>query len=48
MSKAKTERELYEELRTETDHHANLVQKAIRRAVEAVEGAWTARNNASA
>jgi putative transposase len=36
-SKGTAERALYDELRAETDLHANLVQKAIRRAVEAVK-----------
>ncbi len=36
-SKAKAERALYDQLRDETDLTANLVQKGIRRAVEAVK-----------
>ena len=36
-SKAKAERALYDRLRDETDLTANLVQKGIRRAVEAVK-----------
>jgi hypothetical protein len=36
-SKAKAERTLYDQLRDETDLTANLVQKGIRRAVEAVK-----------
>jgi putative transposase len=49
-SKAKAERALYDELRAETDLHANLVQKAIRRAVEAVKGGverWKQRKRVS-
>ncbi len=36
-SKAKAERALYDQLRDETDLTANLVQKGVRRAVEAVK-----------
>ena len=36
-AKAKAERALYDKLRDETDLTANLVQKGIRRAVEAVK-----------
>lgn len=49
-SKDKAERILYDELRAETDLHANLVQKAIRRAVEAVSGCvkrWKQRKRVS-
>jgi putative transposase len=49
-STAKAERALYDELRAETALHANLVQKAIRRAVEAVKGCverWKQRKRVS-
>jgi len=37
-SKSKAENALYDELREETDLTANLVQKGIRRAIEAIQG----------
>mgnify|MGYP000675092829 CR=1 FL=1 len=37
-SKSRAEEALYDELREETDLTANLVQKGIRRAIEAVAG----------
>ena len=49
-SKAKAERALYADLKSETDLTANLVQKAIRRAVEAVKGCverWKKRQRVS-
>ncbi len=49
-SKAKAERALYADLKAETDLTANLVQKAIRRAVEAVKGCverWKKRRRVS-
>ena len=49
-SKAKAERALYADLKAETDLTANLVQKAIRRAVEAVKGCvdrWKKRRHVS-
>lgn len=49
-SKAKAERALYADLKADTDLTANLVQKAIRRAVEAVKGCverWKKRQRVS-
>ncbi len=50
-SKATAEKALYDELREETDYlHANLVEKGIRRAVEAVKGCverWKKRQRVS-
>ncbi len=47
-SKAKAERALYDQLRDETDLTANLVQKGIRRAVEAVKSGVERLNEESA